>query len=418
MKTKMKHTFSKHFTHTAANWDSDQMIFDQNHSCIVDISIDKNTLDIISYTGDKEKIIGLIKAWFHDFQIPYMIICEKEFYTPFPETEYLIHYYKEIQSLHLQNIHAGFLHILFNIEQHCLDVYHETIEWKNKIISLTKYNFEIWKKEMKKEKEKVEIFKARLENHMEQYPTPRKNVFRVRKTWENEDWYYHIYIDHNFHEKELSEEVFEKIIVFYNSSYAVETVFKTLVKEIEKLDPYVFVGKSLCGGMYRNIFAFGEDIIFTVDKTNYKTKTVFDINDIAISVPNSSYLLQTSEEIKECVTTLMKPIKSVRLSSIMDDSYGEERAIVMMLQRHFKLIKQGDVTIDYSVRSKQKAFEEIRNHFKKDMVIVLETIEDHFETENYRIEAEKLYDFVITEKIRKEDSNDTLYERKNEKHIL
>lgn len=403
---KMRNTFSKYFTNQEAKWDSNRMIFDSNHSCDIFIISKRNVFLITLCEGNAEEIIRFVQSWFREYNIPYMISCEKKHYTPFPETEYLIAYYKEMRAMQYQDMYQTNIHFLFNLEHQCIDLYYEKIEHGNKMISVSKRNFDEWKKEALEETGKLQSFQNKVNKHIQAFPISDDNEsYEVKKAWIQKDWEYVIQLyGKSYYEKELTEEFLEKIISFYNSNYAAETIFKNILTETKKIDPYVFVKRGLNGGRFHTVYTFGERFLYDTSIWSDRDEIEIKFENTKISIPKTSCLVE--KEITHYVQTIFKTIKGARLSSVMreksKEENEEEQAILSMLRVYFNLGANKIEKIVSQVKSKQDVYKELWNYFKdykrQDIIHITESNKDFLETESYIIEISVFSEVVFKQK--------------------
>lgn len=407
IKGKMKETFSKHFTDKKAGWDYDEMTFDRNHSCSIKIQTETNFLCIASYKGDKETVIQHILDWFRTFRIPYIVSCEKILYTPFPETEYLLQYQKEIKQFFSPSIYGEKVLLFLNLEQNVIELYYGKREQKYKMVSLSKDNFDSWKEELQKEKNSIETFQNELQGHMKEYPISGIKKSTVHKKWNDkeETWEYVIFMHSVFREKKLSEKTCKKIIRFYNSLYATENIFHTLVKEIKKWDPYVCVRKNRKENRY-DVFTCGKRFIFNTDYDNYRTKLTFMIGNYETELTKTSYLLQHGKEIEQCIKQLLKPFQILRMSTLMEDKTTTEHPVMLPLKVYFNYSYGSRFLLLDDENATEEAYEEIwdylqqtsQNELQKE-IIEIEPIEQNlFSTKNYTVSLHSFSKLLAIEK--------------------
>lgn len=404
MKGKMKNTFSKHFPHKHAKWDSDQIIFDQNHSCKVDIKTELNMMRIESYTGDKEFIIKQLVSWFQTHTIPYLISCEKKTYTPFPGTEYMIRYLIELQKLFDDEYYREEMLLRFDLELEMIHIYYKQVDDSHKFVSLSKQNFQSWKEEAQREKENMRVFQERLQHYVEKHKTEKTKNPVVFKFWnqKEEDWRYRVIMKKGFTIEKLSEKNFQKIIQFHNSFVASEQVLIHLLQEIKKWDPYVCTrNKNEMSEQY-DIFAFGKEFSYKVEKNNYEKNITFVVEDTTYTITKPSYLLENGIEKRMCVQELLKPFKERRLSRIMQDK-KEKHPVILPLRLYLGQYYNSKFIVVNEANIENEAFQEIWEHIQENSLkkgMEIQTIKERtFCTKHYDVYVMNHLDWLsITKK--------------------
>lgn len=352
-RAKMKQTFSQYFTDPHAKWTFSHMYFDQENECLIDFVYNQKIIVIRSYVGDIETIIQNITSWLCEFRFPYIVRYKEERITPFPETEKLMKFFaSEVETLLFGKNPFYRERIItdYDLERNCLHIYYGLFDPDHLLISLTEENFQTWKEEVLQEKEKIKSFQNKIEMHRKRYPNHGVEESFIQKIWcqNTEDWNYIISfrkMKKEFETPQLSDEVLEDVLTYYNSYYAAETVLHKLVKEIQKSDPFVVINKDLYRNKY-TIYAFGRKFEYSYDNTNYESELTLCIENCSYTILKYMYLLQDEEIVQECITTLLQNIKAARLSSVINDVNPKDSPIVTAIQLYFNVIELGGYRVE------------------------------------------------------------------------